>query len=193
VLGSFIFGLPSDRPETFAATADVAERAELAFAQFVPLTAFPGTVDFERIEKEMGENIQKINGVPITRRWLIPKKDRLRAYADNGAMTADEIRLRTQGVWDRFYSFGKIWRRSGKFTGHIRGRLAFLLISKVYRQMYADTGLATDSARVAWSKKYTKYLAMVCQRLFKGKPMPELQVPKISPAQPGAEPLRVIA
>ena len=28
VLGSFIFGLPSDRPATFDATADVAERAQ---------------------------------------------------------------------------------------------------------------------------------------------------------------------
>src|SRR5690606_38276381 len=33
VLGSFIFGLPSDRPSTFQATVDVANRAELAFAQ----------------------------------------------------------------------------------------------------------------------------------------------------------------
>jgi hypothetical protein len=41
VLGSFIFGLPSDRPSTFEATADVAERAELAFAQFVMLTPYP--------------------------------------------------------------------------------------------------------------------------------------------------------
>jgi radical SAM superfamily enzyme YgiQ (UPF0313 family) len=47
VLGSFIFGLPSDRPATFEATADVAERAGLAFAQFVMLTPYPGTVDFE--------------------------------------------------------------------------------------------------------------------------------------------------
>src|SRR5437764_11614204 len=44
VLGSFIFGLPSDRAATFDATADVAERAGLTFAQFVMLTPFPGTV-----------------------------------------------------------------------------------------------------------------------------------------------------
>jgi len=178
VLGSFIFGLPSDRAETFEATAVIAERAELAFAQFVPLTAFPGTVDFERLEKDM-DSVPKVNGIPVTRRWLIPKKDRMSAYVANGHLTQEELRLRTQSVWDRFYSFGKIWERSGKFTGNVRGRLAFLLISKVYRQMYADTGLATDSARVAWGKKYTKHLAHLCQRLFKGKPMPELQIPQI--------------
>src|SRR5205823_7070677 len=51
VLGSFIFGLPSDRQNTFEATLDVAHRAGLTFAQFVMLTPFPGTVDFEHWEK----------------------------------------------------------------------------------------------------------------------------------------------
>src|SRR5206468_916109 len=54
VLGSFIFGLPSDRPHTFEATAEVAERAGVTFAQFVMLTPFPGTLDFERWEREVG-------------------------------------------------------------------------------------------------------------------------------------------
>ena len=39
VLGSFIFGLPTDTPATFAATADLAQRAGVSFAQFVMLTA----------------------------------------------------------------------------------------------------------------------------------------------------------
>ena len=46
VLGSFIFGLPSDRPDTFSETAALADRAEVAFAQL--LTPLPGTVDFTR-------------------------------------------------------------------------------------------------------------------------------------------------
>lgn len=53
VLGSFIFGLPSDRAETFEETAAVAERAGVTFAQFVMLSPFPGTVDFAKWEKEM--------------------------------------------------------------------------------------------------------------------------------------------
>src|SRR5579864_2543950 len=72
VLGSFIFGLPSDRPETFAATAAVAEQAELTFAQFVTLTPFPGTVDFARWEKSMQDDKTRIAGIPLTRHWLIP-------------------------------------------------------------------------------------------------------------------------
>jgi radical SAM superfamily enzyme YgiQ (UPF0313 family) len=45
VLGSFIFGLPGDRPDTFDATHDLAHEAGLTFAQFVMLTPFPGTFD----------------------------------------------------------------------------------------------------------------------------------------------------
>jgi len=52
VLGSFIFGLPTDRPDTFAATAALAKQAGLTFAQFVMKTPFPGTVDFESMGEE---------------------------------------------------------------------------------------------------------------------------------------------
>jgi len=38
VLGSFIFGLPSDRKDTFDATVALAQRAGITFAQFVLLT-----------------------------------------------------------------------------------------------------------------------------------------------------------
>jgi hypothetical protein len=66
VLGSFIFGLPSDRPETFQATASAASRAEIAFAQFVMLTPYPGTVDFIKWEKQMDAAPVHIAGIPIT-------------------------------------------------------------------------------------------------------------------------------
>ena len=46
------------------------------------------------------------------------------------------------------------------------GRLAFVLISKLYRQMYANTGIATDSARVERSARWARWLAKACRRLF---------------------------
>ena len=61
---------------------------------------------------------------------------------------------RTQAVWDHFYSLPRVWRRS-RVAGTWKGRLAFVLSSKLYRQMYANTGIATDSARrtrSAWSR-----------------------------------------
>src|SRR2546423_4559154 len=176
VLGSFIFGLPSDRPETFQATAIAAAQAEVAFAQFVTLTPYPGTVDFIKWEKSMDSPIQ-IGGVPITRRWLIPQALRPKTYWSHPTMSAEEVRSHTQGVWDTFYSLKSIWLRS-RFIKSLRARLAFVLISKIYRQMYADTGIATDSARVSRSRRWVRLLARPCRHLFAGRAMPDLCVPE---------------
>ena len=176
VLGSFIFGLPSDRPETFKATADLAQRADVAFAQFVMLTPFPGTVDFERWEETMAQDTTRIAGIPITRHWLIPQAQRPKVYSPHPVMTPDEIRSRTQAVWDDFYSLPRIWQRSS-VTPTLRARLAFVFISKLYRQMYANTGIATDSARVSRAEKWARLLAPPTRRLFAADPMPDLEVP----------------
>ena len=58
----------------------------------------------------------------------------------------------------------------------LKARLAFVLISKIYRQMYANTGIATDSARVSRSAQWARLMAMPCRRLFAGRPMPDLQL-----------------
>src|ERR1700761_3350535 len=112
MLGSFIFGLPSDKPETFTATADLAARAGLAFAQFVMLTPFPGTVDFLRWEKEQEQQPVYVEGIPVTRFWLIPAAIRPKMFMPHPLMSSNEIRNRTQGVWDRYYRFSSIWKRS---------------------------------------------------------------------------------
>jgi radical SAM superfamily enzyme YgiQ (UPF0313 family) len=171
VLGSFIFGLPSDRASTFEATADVAERAGVTFAQFVMLTPYPGTVDFAAWEKSIGADAARVAGIPITRHWLIPQANRPKVYAPHPVMSPDEIRARTQAVWDRFYSFRKVWVRS-RCTPTLRSRLAFVLLSKLYRQMYANTGIATDSARVNRANRWARLIARPCRRLFAARPLP---------------------
>jgi radical SAM superfamily enzyme YgiQ (UPF0313 family) len=178
VLGSFIFGLPSDRPETFQATALAASQAEVAFAQFVTLTPYPGTVDFMRWEKQMELAPLQVGGVPITRRWLIPQALRPKLYWPHPTMSAEEIRSHTQAVWDTFYSLKSVWVRS-RFIKSLRARMAFVLISKIYRQMYADTGIATDSARVSRSSRWARWLAKPCQRLFAAPAMPHLKLPEV--------------
>ena len=71
---------------------------------------------------------------------------------------------------------GSIWKRSRCVTS-IRARLAFVFVSKLYRQMYAGTGIATDSARQSRARFWARLLAIPCRRLFQGKPMPTLEVP----------------
>jgi hypothetical protein len=130
----------------------------------------------EFAEKSLADSTTMIAGVPITRHWLIPQEHRPKVYVPHPVMSADEIRERTQAVWDQFYSIPKIWKRS-KCVKSLKGRLAFVLISKLYRQMYANTGIATDSARVHRATRWASLIARPCRRLFVARPMPELQVP----------------
>jgi radical SAM superfamily enzyme YgiQ (UPF0313 family) len=174
VLGSFIFGLSTDKPETFHATAELAHRAGVAFAQFVMLTPFPGTIDFEKLEKEVQRDGG--NGAPLTKYWLIPSAERPKIYTPHPLMSAEEIRRRTQATWDEFYRLPMIWERSACVRS-LRARLVFVLISKLYRQMYANTGIATDSARRGRSERWARWLAKACRRFFVAEPMPTLEVP----------------
>jgi radical SAM superfamily enzyme YgiQ (UPF0313 family) len=182
VLGSFIFGLPTDKPDTFAATAALAQKANVTFAQFVMMTPFPGTVDFERWEKAEQANPTLVDGIPISRYWLIPASRRPKMFTPHPSMSADEIREHTQGVWDRFYDWGNIWKRSDCVKS-IRGRLAFLFISKLYRQMYAKTGISSDSARKNRANLIARLIAVPCRRLFQAKAMPELEIPVAVPIE----------
>lgn len=176
VLGSFIFGLPTDTEETFTATAQLAEKSALTFAQFVMMTPFPGTVDFERWEKKLGSDADSVNGISVTRYWLIPPDVRPKMFIPHPSMASEELRDRTQLVWDYFYKFSAVWKRS-KCATSLRGRLAFVFISKLYRHMYANTGISTDSARRKSANKWARFLAKPCLRLFKAKPLPGLKVP----------------
>jgi hypothetical protein len=45
--------------------------------------------------------------------------------------------------------------------------------------MYANTGIATDSARVQRSTRWARWIAYACRRLFRGKPMPDLRMPVV--------------
>ena len=192
VLGSFIFGLSSDRPDTFEATCELAEKAGITFAQFVMLTPFCGTVDFEKWEKSLPPDSPKIDGIPLNRYWLIPPEKRPKMFMPHPTMSSEDLRARTQAVWDRFYSFPNIWKRSS-CTPNLKTRLAFVFISKLYRQMYASTGIATDSARRSNATKWARMLAKPTLRLFQAKPMPELQVPRRPVVEaPAASPLKVL-
>ena len=176
VLGSFIFGLPTDKPATFDATVAMALKAGVTFAQFVMMTPFPGTVDFARWEKEQAAHPTLVGGIPITRYWLIPTAVRPKMFTPHPSMSSEEIRERTQRVWDRFYDWKSIWKRS-ECTPTLRARVAFMFLSKLYRQMYAGTGISTDSARRRKSKRAARWTAAQCRKLFVAAPMPELQSP----------------
>lgn len=43
--------------------------------------------------------------------------------------------------------------------------------------MYAGTGISTDSARRKKSKAWARWTARQCKKLFRARPMPELESP----------------
>jgi hypothetical protein len=110
-------------------------------------------------------------------------------FMPHPTMDSVEMRARTQKVWDKFYSFRSVWKRS-RCTPDLRARLAFVFISKLYRSMYARTGIATDSARRTRASRWARWLAVPCRKLFQAPPMPELQVPRQKPVIP--DPLAII-
>src|SRR6202034_3940341 len=183
MLGSFIFGLPSDKPDTFQATAELASRAGLAFAQFVLLTPFPGTVDFLRWEKEQEKAPVYVEGIPLTRFWLIPAAIRPKMFMPHPLMSSQEIGNRTQGVWDRFYSVSLVWKRA-VVAPTLQSWIAFCFLSKLYRKMYAGTGISTDSARRRKANSGARWLSHYTRKFFTAKPMPELAMPVWAAAPP---------
>ena len=171
ILGSFIFGLPSDTAATFEATTMLAQEAGVSFAQFVLLTPFPGTIDFEKWEKSLVDP-PKVDEVPLTRHWLLPSSRRPKVYMPHPKLTPEQIRAGTQAAWDRFYSLPAIWRRA-ECVKSLKAKLAFVLISKLYRQMYANTGIATDSARHTRASRMARLIARPCRKLFVTRPQLE--------------------
>ena len=190
ILGSFIFGLPSDRPATFEATAELAKRADIAFAQFVTLPPFPGTIDFEKWEQEQGDQIQKVDGIPVSRHWLIPQENRPKLLTPHPVMSGEEIRQGTQQVWNSFYSLKASWQRSNMLKA-IRNRLIFVVASKVMLQAFGNTGLSTDSARSSRATKLGGIGFSLLQKMFAASPMPELQVPETPPVSNAPAPTAV--
>ncbi len=182
ILGSFIFGLPTDREDTFDATVELAQQADTMFAQFVMLTPHPGTVDFIKWEKEQDEDPTLIEGVPLTRYWLLPPAKRPKLCMPHPTMSREDVRLGTLGAWQDFYSFASIWNRAKVCTVRLRSRLMFVMISKLFLQMYAQTGMATDSARKSKANGWARWWAKRALPLFKAEPLPDLEIPVLAPA-----------
>ena len=127
-----------------------------------------------------------VEGIPVTRFWLIPAASRPKMFMPHPLMSSQEISNRTQAVWDRYYRFSSIWKRSS-IAPTLYSRVAFCFLSKLYRKMYAGTGISTDSARRKKANSGARWLSSFTRKFFISKPMPELAMPVWeagSPASP---------
>ena len=88
------------------------KRADLTFAQFVLLTPFPGTIDFEKWAAEAGTSDDDGRRRSGHAALADPGGPAAQALHPHPTMTLEEIRARTQGAWDQFYSWANVWKRS---------------------------------------------------------------------------------
>jgi hypothetical protein len=119
----WVFVLAAATPAHFGTPVIVDETVPGSF------TPFPGTLDFATWEQSAAGG-PSVNGVPLTRYWRIPPAQRPKVYSPHPPMAPDEIRQRTQAVWDRFYRLAAIWQRSVSVRS-IRSRIAFLMPIRV--------------------------------------------------------------
>ena len=66
VLGSFIFGLPTDTPATFDATADLAERAGVDLRAVRDADAVSRHRRFRQVGARSRPTIRDVDGIPLT-------------------------------------------------------------------------------------------------------------------------------
>jgi radical SAM superfamily enzyme YgiQ (UPF0313 family) len=163
VLGSYIVGLESDTQKTFETMLQVANASQMALAQFVRYTPFPGTVDWSNLLKDK----LAIKLAPgMEQYWLLEKKAGRLCHHPH--LQTEEIEEAIKLLWNGFYSTPQILKRAKKMglrkLAHV---LPYFLVSKIYKKIYYEHGLAADSVRTTEGTWITKLLGEGALRLFK--------------------------
>ena len=160
---------------------ELAHKSGLTFAQFVMLTPFcRNNVRLRALGKGIWR--QRADGGGNSDHALL---------ADSSGFAAEDVHAASHHEFRRDAGahagrLGPVLQHEGgmeavEFARRICGRgwLSFSF-SKLYRQMYASTGIATDSARRNRANQWARWLAVPCRKLFSGRLMPGLQAPHVN-------------
>ena len=128
----------------------------------------------------------KVDGIPVSRHWLIPQTKRPKLLTPHPVMSGEQIRQGTQNVWNNFYSLKASWQRSNILKS-FKNRVAFVVASKVMLNAFGNTGLSTDSNRASRATKLGGIGFSLLQKMFAAAPMPDLLVP-VSPEPQAQKP-----
>ena len=154
----------SPRPSTLTARCRRTRRRHVRAVR--DADAVPGHASTSPRGRRRGRRAGRaINGIPVTRHWLIPQAVRPKVYIAHPVMCPTRSASARRACGTGSTAWRSIWKRA-KCVKSLKARLAFVLISKLYRQMYANTGIATDSARVSRSARWARLMAKPCQKLF---------------------------
>ena len=168
-------------PRTFDATVDMALKAGVTFAQFVMMTPFPGTVDFDRWEKEQAVAPEMVGDIPITRYWLIPTAIRPKMFTPHPSMSSGEIASARKR--------SGIASTTGPPSGSAQPAPQPFAPESPSCSSRSSTARCTPApasrptARAARSRRVGPLDREQCRKLFAANPMPELQSPAWDSAQ----------
>jgi radical SAM superfamily enzyme YgiQ (UPF0313 family) len=169
ILGSFIFGLPTDTEDTVNDTIRFARNCGIALAQFIPMTPLPGTVDFHMMRRgKMPLELVK----PDYDYWLDPDHPRILYRHPN--LATEQLERGIERAWRDFYSVSAIAARARRFglLAKPRKLLAYFVICRGLLTRYKRYGLSADSAVKGTNRKFATLLGKLALLLMKRKPMP---------------------
>jgi radical SAM superfamily enzyme YgiQ (UPF0313 family) len=171
ILGSLIFGLESDTPESLEYTKVFSRDCGMALAQFVPMVPFPGTVDFALMKRGKKELQLKD---PNYDYWLDPNHPRI-LYNHPNFASDEHLLQKVDEAWEDFYSVSSIMKRSRGF-GYKgwKAHLAYFVLNRGLFTRYRRHGLSQDSAvRGNKKRRLARLLGNVALRLLKAPPAEE--------------------
>ena len=174
ILGSLIFGLETDTPESLEYTKVFSRDCGMALAQFVPMVPFPGTVDFALMKR--GKKALKMKD-PDYDYWLDPDHPRI-LYDHPNFESDEELLQKVDEAWEDFYSSRAILKRSRGFGyKKLRDHLAYYALNRGLFTRYRRHGLSQDSAvRGNKKRRMARLLGKLTLRLLKAKPTNEAMV-----------------
>ncbi len=164
IMGSFIFGIESDTPESVDLTIDFARDCGIALAQYIPMTPLPGTVDFHQMRK--GRKTLKLKK-PDYDYWLDPEHPRV--LYDHPHMGEEQILSGIERAWRDFYSVSSTLKRSRRFglLKDPRKFLAYFVICQGLLSRYRRYGISADSAVRGTKHKIANILGQFALSLMK--------------------------
>ena len=139
------------------------------------LTPFPGTLDFAKWEKTQARRREAVDGIPMTRHWLIPQAKRPKVYIPHPTMSPTRSASARRACGIASTPPSSIWKRAkvrevAQGAAGVRADLED--VSADVRQHRHRHRQRPRQSSVRWAR----LIAIPCQKLFAGKPMPDLQL-----------------
>lgn len=178
VLASCICGLESDTVDSLRVMREMALSSGALMAQFALYNPYPGTKDyFEMIQDR--ENRDRTDYKPkhktriaIDRFWLTDVS--AASIIEHAQLTREELLRENKLSWDTFYALRHILKRTRSVIPTrwpLMGKITYVVLSIVFRRVYAGNGLVADMVQRRRLGVFTKLaikLGAGCYTFFCG-------------------------